>query len=123
MLAWGSLSCCLQLGLIWPGGGVSGGWGCRLVGAYVALESARNKLVAPLNHRPPERYERFFRALEQRARGEHRGPPGGLPSAEARTPEPRPWSWIGCSATNAESFGKLLVPPLDPWEAINILAT
>jgi hypothetical protein len=78
MLAWESLSCCLQLGLIWPGGGVSGGWGCRLVGAYVAMEVARNKLVAPLNHRPPERYERFFRALEQRARGDHRGPPGGL---------------------------------------------
>jgi len=37
------------------------------------VESARNKLVAPLNHRSPERYERFCRALEQRARGEHRG--------------------------------------------------
>jgi hypothetical protein len=37
------------------------------------METARNKLVAPLNHRPPERYERFCRALEQRARGEHRG--------------------------------------------------
>jgi hypothetical protein len=25
MLAWGSLSCCFQLGFVWPGGGVSGG--------------------------------------------------------------------------------------------------